>query len=68
MANHAATVEPMVKRSRSGSQNRRRDQAVKLNLLPSEADALAVLADRGGYRNVQAFIMDRLRPEIAAVS
>ncbi|OHU66775.1 hypothetical protein BKG86_19790 [Mycobacteroides chelonae] len=68
MANHVAAVEQITRRSRSGSQTRKRAEAVKLNLLPSEATALQKLAESGGFRNVQAFIMDRLQPEIAAVS
>ncbi|TEA09209.1 hypothetical protein CCUG60884_00199 [Mycobacteroides salmoniphilum] len=53
---------------RSGSQRRQRANAVKLNLLDSEDAALRELARRGGFHNVQAYIMDRLRPEMAAVS
>ena len=55
------------RKSRSGSNTRKRDKQVKLNLLPKEQELLRELADAGRFQNVQAYIMDRLRPEMAAL-
>ncbi|MDX1886914.1 MULTISPECIES: hypothetical protein [Mycolicibacterium] len=55
------------RKSRSGSSNRQRNEQVKLNLLPTERQRLQQLADRGGYQNVQAYIMDKLQPDLALI-
>lgn len=56
------------RKSRSGSQRRKREGRVELRLLPAEKLHLESLASEGGYPSVQDFIRARLAPELAAVS
>jgi hypothetical protein len=51
-------------RRRSGSETRRRTARLDLRLLPSEQRALRVLADQGGHRSVQSWILEALRPQL----
>ena len=53
------------RKSRSGSNKRRRHRQVKLSLLPHEELELQQRADDEGYHNVQAYILDKLQLAIA---
>ena len=54
-------------RRRSGSETRRRTARLDLRLLPSEEQALRVLADQSGHRSVQSWILEAIRPELDRV-
>jgi hypothetical protein len=58
---------PEVERRRSGSETRQRTARLDLRLLPSEQRALRVLADQGGHRSVQSWILEALRPQLNRV-
>ena len=53
------------KKRRSGSESRQRTDRIVLRLLPAEATALHVLAERRGHASRQELIRDALRPLIA---
>ncbi|MGD9621579.1 MAG: hypothetical protein AB7G47_14310 [Mycolicibacterium sp.] len=57
------TPQPPAKR-RSGSNKRQRDRQLKLNLLPSEEQRLQQLAEQGGFRTVQQYILHRLERDL----
>lgn len=59
--------EPATQRRRSGSETRRRTAALSLRLLPAEERALRVLADQGGHRSLQSWILDAIRPQLIRV-
>ena len=63
-----ATAAPP-RKSRSGSNTRRRTQQVKLNLLPHEEMALQKAADESGFKgSLPAFILHKLAPVLASAS
>ena len=53
---------------RSGSSKRQRDRQLKLNLLPSEEKKLQQLAQRGGFRTVQQYILHRLEQDLGSTA
>lgn len=57
------------RKGRSGSAKRQRTEQVKLNLLPSEREALErAAADAGLEGKLQAFILKRLAGDLAAAA
>lgn len=59
--------DPVAARSRSGSETRQSSARLDLRLLPSEHQALRVLADQTGHRSVQSWITATLRPHLDRV-
>lgn len=57
----------MVRRT-SGSETRQRTERLNLRLLPSEQEALRVLADQAGHRTLQAWILEAIGPHLERVS
>lgn len=55
------------KRRHSGSSTRKRNAQLKLNLLETQSKAFEDLAKRDGFKNPQAWIMAKLRPDLESV-
>ncbi|SIH20226.1 Uncharacterised protein [Mycobacteroides abscessus subsp. abscessus] len=60
-------VNTRPKRRHSGSNTRKRNAQLKLNLLEAQSKAFEDLAQRDGFKNPQAWIMERLRPDLESV-
>lgn len=68
MSENTSAAPEVTRSRRSGSEKRQRTRQVKLSLLPSEEDVLASKAASLGFPSVQAFILDRLKPDLANAS
>ncbi|WP_241474176.1 hypothetical protein [Mycolicibacterium neoaurum] len=67
MSQHRSDDNQAVRKTRSGSETRKRNRQVKLSLLPTEDHVLAQLATDAGHSNVQQYILaEFVEPRVRA--